>query len=200
MISLGRFSYHGNIHERFDPHVKVGAFTSIASDVMFMGNCQHPKGLVSNYPFGDKGWDDAYPKSFGRKAEGDWHIVIGSDVWIGEGATIMDGVTIGNGAIIGAKAVVTKDIPPFEVWGGNPAKKIKNRFEVVTITANEFVPPGEMSRLPAATQFSFVGQGRYGWDVNQSMNQLAWWDWPEDKIMEALPYMKDPQAFILRYK
>ncbi len=54
-------------------------------------------------------------------------IIIGDDVWIGYGAQIMSGVTIGRGAVVAAGAVVTKDIPPYEVWGGVPAKKIKER-------------------------------------------------------------------------
>ena len=54
---------------------------------------------------------------------------IGDDVWIGCNAIIMCGVTIGNGAIIAAGSVVTKDVPPYEIWGGNPAKKIKDRFD-----------------------------------------------------------------------
>jgi acetyltransferase-like isoleucine patch superfamily enzyme len=54
--------------------------------------------------------------------------IIGDDVWIGFGALIMQGVSIGNGSIIGAMAVVTKDVPPYEVWAGVPARKIKDRF------------------------------------------------------------------------
>ena len=56
-------------------------------------------------------------------------IVIEDDVWIGSGAVILSGVTIGKGAIVAAGAVVTRDIPPCEIWGGNPAVKIKDRFE-----------------------------------------------------------------------
>lgn len=54
--------------------------------------------------------------------------IVGDDVWIGTGAIIMSGITIGKGSIIAAGAVVTKDVPPCEIWGGNPAKKIKDRF------------------------------------------------------------------------
>lgn len=57
-----------------------------------------------------------------------WDIVIGNDVWIGYDAVIMSGVTIGDGAIIGTRAVVTKDIPPYTIVGGVPAKPIRKRF------------------------------------------------------------------------
>ena len=62
-------------------------------------------------------------------------IVIGNDVWIGYEAVIMAGVTIGDGAIIGARAVVTKDVPPYTVAGGIPAKPIKKRYPEETIAA-----------------------------------------------------------------
>ena len=60
-------------------------------------------------------------------------IVIGNDVWIGYEAVIMAGVTIGNGAIIGTRAVVTKDVPPYTIVGGVPAKSIRRRFDQATI-------------------------------------------------------------------
>lgn len=62
-------------------------------------------------------------------------ITIGNDVWIGYEAVIMQGVTIGDGAVIGTRAVVTKDVPPYTIVGGVPAKRIKKRFEEDTIAA-----------------------------------------------------------------
>ena len=56
-------------------------------------------------------------------------LIIEDDVWIGHGAIILAGVQIGKGSIVAAGSVVTKDIPPCEIWGGNPAKKIKDRFD-----------------------------------------------------------------------
>ena len=76
-------------------------------------------------------------------------IIIGNDVWIGYRAAIMPGVTIGDGAIIGACSVVTRDVPPYSIVGGNPARIIRKRFDEQTIA---------------------------------QLQQLAWWDWPVDKI------------------
>jgi len=122
MITLGKHSYSGNIHERFDPIVEVGNFTSISSDVYFYGTCRHPQ-TISTFPFNDKGWSRMYPKSYSKGK-----IVIGSDVWIGEHAKIMDGVTIGDGAIIGMGAMISKDVSPYAVVVGNPQQVIKYRF------------------------------------------------------------------------
>jgi virginiamycin A acetyltransferase len=58
---------------------------------------------------------------------------VGNDVWIGYGSTVMPGVTIGDGAIVGSCSVVTKDVPPYAIVGGNPAKVIRYRFDEVTI-------------------------------------------------------------------
>lgn len=62
----------------------------------------------------------------------DKDIVINSDVWIGAGVTVLSGVKIGVGAVVGAGSVVTHDIPPYEIWAGNPAKKIRSRFDEKT--------------------------------------------------------------------
>ena len=60
-------------------------------------------------------------------------MVIGNDVWIGLNTTILSGISIGDGAIIGAESLVTKNVGPYEIWGGNPAKFIKKRFDDDTI-------------------------------------------------------------------
>ena len=67
-----------------------------------------------------------------KQAKNRGDTVVGNDVWIGLEATIMAGVKIGDGAIIGAKSVVTKDVPPYTIVGGNPAKVIKKRFDLET--------------------------------------------------------------------
>lgn len=126
--TFGDYSYlAGNVQIIYS---EVGKFCSIASHVRLNpGN--HPMGRVTQhhmtyrrvqYGFGEK--DDA--------AFFDWRradkVVIGHDVWIGHGALVMPGVTVGTGAVIGAGAVVTKDVAPYTIVAGVPAKPIRERF------------------------------------------------------------------------
>jgi virginiamycin A acetyltransferase len=100
----------------------------IASDVKFiMNGANHLTDTISSYPFSifGNGWQEAMNgKEFPNKG----NIVVGNDVWIGYNATIMAGVTIGDGAIIAANATVVKDVEPYTIVGGNPAKIIRKRF------------------------------------------------------------------------
>jgi acetyltransferase-like isoleucine patch superfamily enzyme len=119
-MTLGRGSYVGTpIKEYFNPTVKVGDFCSIADDITFCGAMNHAcirdRKMVNTYPFSRIYRIPAAPESYSRG-----EINIGHDVWIGTGSWIMDGVTIGNGAIIGARTMVTKDVPPYAVFVGNP--------------------------------------------------------------------------------
>ena len=109
----------------------IGKFCSIACGAKFIFNCaNHTLKSLSTYtfPLFFEEWD--LPKSDVVSAwdnKGD--IVIGNDVWIGYDAIIMAGVTIGDGAIIGTRAVVTKDVEPYSIVGGVPAKEIRKRFQ-----------------------------------------------------------------------
>jgi len=100
----------------------IGNYCSIADDVKFLLGGEHQIKTISTFPF--KVW------SFGEKMEAGskGNIVIKDDVWIGTDAIICSGVTIGQGAIVAAGAVVTKDVEPYSIVGGNPAKLIKYRF------------------------------------------------------------------------
>ena len=108
----------------------IGKFCSIACGAKFIFNCaNHTLKSLSTYtfPLFFEEWD--LPKSEVATAwdnKGD--IVIGNDVWIGYDAVIMAGVTIGDGAIIGTRAVVVKDVEPYSIVGGIPAKEIRKRF------------------------------------------------------------------------
>lgn len=108
----------------------IGKFCSIACGTKFLFNCaNHTLNSLSTYtfPLFFEEWD--LPKSAVANAwdnKGD--IIIGNDVWIGFEAVILAGVTIGNGAIIGSRAVVTKDVEPYSIVGGVPAKEIRKRF------------------------------------------------------------------------
>lgn len=113
----------------------IGKFCSIACNAKFLFNsANHTMASLSTYPFSlffeewgldKKNVTDAWDN------KGD--ILIGNDVWIGYEAVILAGVTIGDGAIIGTRAVVTKDVPPYTIVGGVPAKPIRKRFDDETI-------------------------------------------------------------------
>lgn len=120
--------YHHPVHRE---RLRIGKYCSIACGVKFMFNCaNHTLGSLSNYTFPlfweewgldrrnvCEAWDD----------KGD--IVVGNDVWIGYEAVIMAGVHIGDGAVVAARAVVTKDVPPYTIAGGVPARVIRARCE-----------------------------------------------------------------------
>lgn len=124
-------NFEKNVKYHFDftgDHLIIGKFCMIASGVNFiMNGANHLSEAISAYPFAifGKGWEHAMQgKSYPNKGD----IVIGNDVWIGYNATIMAGVKIGDGAIIAANSTVVKDVGPYCVVGGNPAKEIKKRF------------------------------------------------------------------------
>ena len=119
-------AYKGSEHRVF-----IGSYCSIAKNVVMVTGGIHPLDWVSTYPFRAQwnlsgAFEDGMPTSNGD-------IVIGSDVWIGTDVMIMSGVTIGHGAVIAARSVVTRDIPPYSLAGGVPAKVIRTRFDADTI-------------------------------------------------------------------
>jgi len=113
----------------------IGKFCSIACGAKFIfTSANHSLRSLSTYPFPIffEEWDlDVKNITGAWDNKGD--IVIGSDVWIGYEAVVLSGVTIGDGAIIGTRAVVTKDISPYTIVGGVPAKPIRKRFDNMTI-------------------------------------------------------------------
>lgn len=124
--------YHYPINE---DRLVIGKFCSIACGAKFLfTSANHTLKSFSTYPFPlfFEEWSlDKKDITSAWDNKGD--IVIGNDVWIGYEAVIMSGVSIGDGAIIGARAVVTKDVPPYTVVAGIPAKEIKKRFNEETI-------------------------------------------------------------------
>lgn len=110
----------------------IGKFCQIATGVRFvMNGSSHAMNGFSTYPFKVFGgqWAEKDPMKLVSKGG----TILGNDVWIGNGATIMRGVKIGDGAIIGTNSLVTKDVPPYTIVGGNPAKEIRKRFDEETI-------------------------------------------------------------------
>ena len=166
-IVVGDYTYYDDPEgvERFENNVLyhfpfigdrliIGKFCAIAKDVKFiMNGANHKISGFSTYPFQifGHGWEKAMPERSEFPYKGD--TLIGNDVWIGYEATIMPGIKVGDGAIIASKAVVTKDVPPYSVVGGNPAKIIKQRFDQNSIN---------------------------------KLLEIAWWNWPIEKITENL--------------
>ena len=118
-------------YPEFGDHLTIGKFCMLASGTKFiMGPANHRLSSVTAYPFNVMGgaWIENTPPHMSQLPhKGD--TVLGNDVWIGRESVIMPGVKIGDGAIVAAYSVMTKDIPAYTVWGGNPARFIKNRFD-----------------------------------------------------------------------
>ncbi len=140
-IKVGDYTYYDDFDsvENFEKNVKylfdfngdeliIGNFSMIASDVVFiMNGGNHLTDAISTYPFSVFGGDWVQSME-GKEYPKKGNTIVGNDVWIGYGATIMPGITIGDGAIIATKSVVIKDVAPYSIVGGNPAKEIKKRF------------------------------------------------------------------------
>lgn len=129
-ITAGAYSYIGP-RSIIYPKVTIGKYTMIANDVCIIGadhNFRHP----------------GIPMVFAGR-ENLKETIIGNDVWIGARSIIMAGVKIGNGAIVATGSIVTKDVEPYSIYGGVPAKKIKNRF-----TPEEIIIHEQMLSRPAS--------------------------------------------------
>ncbi len=137
-IVVGDFTYIAD--SEFESHVThfydfigdkliIGKFCQIGKGVEFvMNGANHQMNAVSTFPFYTlEGWDQVPPSQNDLPLKGD--TVVGNDVWIGQNVTILPGVHIGDGAIIGANSVIGKDIDPYTIVVGNPAKPIRKRFD-----------------------------------------------------------------------
>ena len=134
IIEIGEFTYGSPNVYAWDLKTKlvIGKYCSIAQGVNFLLGGQHRTDWVSTFPFNEfaKDWPTAQ-KVLGHPAtKGD--IRVGHDVWIGQNATILSGVNIGHGAVIGAGAIVSKDVEPYAIVAGNPARFLKYRFDTQT--------------------------------------------------------------------
>lgn len=110
--------------------LRVGAFCSIADGVQIFLGGEHRTDWVTTYPFVDF-WRGAASVQGHPCSKGD--VVIGNDVWIGQEAMILSGVSVGDGAVIGARSVVSRDVPPYAIVAGNPARLVRFRFDETTI-------------------------------------------------------------------
>lgn len=157
--SVGDYSYgEPTVLEPSSAKLTVGRFTSIGqSVVVVLGN--HRTDTVTTYPFKSlrRFWHTAASTPDDHTSKGD--VVIGNDVWIGQGVTILSGVRVGDGAVLAAQSVVTKDVPAYAIVAGNPARVVRHRFDEATV-----------AKLLA----------------------IRWWDWPVDKIDQAIPLLTSP--------
>lgn len=139
-VQVGRFTYGYSKHCYPNSILKqIGSFTSINESVS-IGEVNHPLNFITTHPIlytpeneilGYEGVPGILPKEEVidvYNIPSNKKVVVGSDVWIGANAVILPGVTVGDGAVIGAGAVVTKDVPPYAIMGGVPAKVIRYRF------------------------------------------------------------------------
>jgi acetyltransferase-like isoleucine patch superfamily enzyme len=110
--------------------LQVGAYCSIADGAQIFLGGEHRTDWVTTYPF-PVFWEAATNIQGHPRSKGD--VIIGNDVWIGTEATFLSGVKVGDGAVIGAKSVVVKDVPPYAIVAGNPARVIKMRFDDDTV-------------------------------------------------------------------
>ncbi|WP_420101801.1 CatB-related O-acetyltransferase [Bosea sp. (in: a-proteobacteria)] len=113
----------------------IGRYGSIADGVEILLGGNHRLDWVTTYPFPalPRLWPQAAGIGGFDATRGD--VVIGHDVWLGSQAMVMSGVRIGHGAVVAARAVVTKDVPPYAVVAGNPARIVKMRFDEATVAA-----------------------------------------------------------------
>lgn len=146
-----------------EPQTKliIGNYSAVAGTHLLGG--QHAIKHVASYPFRIHWGLPGAGKDGNPAPRGD--IVIGSDAWVTFGTWVLSGVTIGDGAVVATGSVVSKDVPPYAIVGGNPAKVIRYRHSEEQIAA---------------------------------LLEIKWWDWPEEEIRAAVPYLanEDIDAFI----
>ena len=144
--------------------VEVGKYSSVHHTVeIIVGGNHHPE-WVSTYAFRHR-FGLAGAGALERQPWSQGPVIIGNDAWIGWRSVILSGVTIGHGAVVAAASVVTKNVEPYEIVGGNPARPIRRRFSD---------------------------------SICDALLQIAWWDWPEEKVVRHIDQLCNPdiEAFV----
>ncbi|MGH3918656.1 MAG: CatB-related O-acetyltransferase [Pseudonocardiaceae bacterium] len=147
-VRVGEYTYYdasedtGNFEEErvlygYGPELLlIGKFCSIAAGVRFvMAAANHLSSGPSTFPFTifPGRWQDATLETFQARATSKGDTVVGNDVWFGRDVTVMPGITIGDGAIIATASLVTRDVSPYTIVGGNPAQLIKQRYPAADV-------------------------------------------------------------------
>lgn len=168
-VAVGDYSYFERHAEAI--YTEIGKFCSIAANTR-INALEHPLERITQHKLSYRpneyfrylGVDEGFRRR--RQAK---RVRIANDVWIGHGAVVMPGLAIGNGAVVGANAVVTRDVAPFTVVAGNPAKLLRRRFSEA---------------------------------IAARIEALAWWDWAEERLFEAIPDMQalPIEAFLERWE
>lgn len=132
-VEIGRFTYgyqHLNILQWGEgAGLSIGAFCSIADNITIFLGGNHRTDWITTFPFGHIYQDILGGGEIVGHPATNGNVCIGNDVWIGRGVTVMSGVNIGDGAVIATGSVVVKDVAPYQIVGGNPARPIKSRFD-----------------------------------------------------------------------
>lgn len=165
-ISVGKETY-GPINcyywEDKNERLIIGNYCSIAAEVTFLLGGNHNYKNISTYPF------KVFHFGASKEAETKGPIIVKDDVWIGFGSTILSGVTIGQGAIVAAKSVVTKDVPPYAIVAGNPAKIIKYRFSEEII---KMLMKIDYEKIQSEEKFKILSEGISEDNCNEIMEKL----------------------------
>jgi chloramphenicol O-acetyltransferase type B len=132
-VSIGRFTYG---YEKMSikqwgegASLKIGSFCSLADNLTILLGGNHRVDWATTFPFGHIFKDDLGGEEIYGHPVTNGDVVIGNDVWVGRNTTIMSGVNVGDGAVIAANSTVVKNIGVYEIWGGNPARFIRSRFD-----------------------------------------------------------------------
>jgi len=151
--------------------IEFGRFCSIASGLKLFTGGNHRPDWLSTYPFGHLLNKSLDIKPVRGTPSTNGGISVGNDVWIGRDVTIMSGICIGDGAVIAANSHVVKDVKPYEIVGGNPARHIKFRFDVATINVLLDIKWWEMDIEEIKPLIPFLCS-QYEENIEQNMRQL----------------------------
>lgn len=169
-VEVGAYSYYDDVADPlpfFERNIRynygfsgarlvIGRYCALASGTTFiMPDANHAMAGATTFPFPIFGgaWAGRIPvEELPVPRKGD--TVVGHDVWFGYECLVMPGVTVGSGAVVAARALVTRDVPPYTVVAGNPARVVRRRFDDATV---------------------------------ERLLELAWWDWPPERVTEAVP-------------